>query len=115
MTNSTTPAASRPPVWQTEPCPPWCETSQHTDDQAPEDRFHYSVEQTVPLRHEKAVKMVDGTWQLDVLKLFLSLEYRGGETVFELCHGDVPVATLALDEVEQVAEKMAALVREARR
>ncbi len=80
MTNPTTPAAPRRPVWAAEPCPSWCETSFHTDNQAPSDRFHYSAEDTVPLRHEKAVETVGGTWHLDVLKLFLSLEYRGGET-----------------------------------
>ncbi len=113
MTNSTTPAPGRPAIWQTEPCPPWCERWMHTDNQHPDDRCHYGPERQVTLRHEKALEYAD-QWDLDYLKAFLCAEHTSSTTRIELCRNDLAGTTLALDEAELLAVHLLSLVRIAR-
>ncbi len=113
MTNPTTPEAPRPALWQHEPCPPWCERV-HADDDEPDARTHYGPEHDIPLRHERAVRHFGGGWYLETLKVYLMRGYRDAETLAHVGRGECIGMVLGLDELEQAANEMLALVREAR-
>lgn len=80
-------------------CAPWCRdgsghaTALHLDDQACVGEEH-----TVELSTEPLVRLAGASTQLQTLEAYLLRERHARNSSIELSKGDIPIASLRLDE-----------------
>jgi hypothetical protein len=99
-----------------EPCPTWCAGDlDHDDSTSPDDRNHWSPTHSVDLvTMEPVVDGYPNRWAPERVNLSLEQRYREREPRVLLGKGDETIIEATLDEAEQAAFVLLALVREAR-
>lgn len=106
----------RKPYWLTEPCPAWCD-QRHFDRDMPGQRHHFGRERLLPLTQEPALPgSVDRPNVFRAPDLFTGLvqHHRETEPVVRLAYSENFEMRLTLDEVEQLAADLTALIADAR-
>lgn len=101
------------PVWQTEPCPPWCGVKHDARDMY-EDRIHDGENRELVVALENAWRDRADESQPEVLRLLLEQHYRAAAPYAVLMKGDGggdDSIRMTLDETVELAEALRKLAR----
>jgi hypothetical protein len=103
------------PSWQTEPCPPWCSWSPHTEGELPADRHHTNVTLQRPLSLEDPIQIESGVWEPEYLAAYLWQHVSAAEPIIRINKGESDEGFhLTLDEAQDVATFLEDLVTQGR-
>ena len=80
-------------------CAPWCRDGMgHTTALERDDQACISDEHTVELTGEPHVRLAGASTQLETLEVYLLREPDAQSSTIEFSKGDIPIASLRLDE-----------------
>jgi Domain of unknown function (DUF6907) len=80
-------------------CAPWCrDGSGHTTALHPDDQACISDEHTVELSTEPHVRLAGASTQMETLEMYLLRERDAQSASIEISKGDIPIASMKLDE-----------------
>src|SRR6478735_2170176 len=84
-------------------CARWCRDGKgHTDALDPDDQACISDEQTVELTTEPHVRLAGASTQLETLEVYLLREPDARSSTVEVSKGDIPIASLTLNEAAEL-------------
>lgn len=96
-------------------CAPWCRDGNgHTNALQPDDQACISEEHTVELSTEPLVRLAGASTQLETLEAYLLREPDTLSSSIELSKGDIPVASLKLDEALELGRILTGMALAAR-
>ena len=96
-------------------CAPWCrDGSGHIDALDPDDQACISEEHAVKLATEPLMRLAGANTQLGTLEAYLLRERDARSTTIELSKGDIPVASLRLDEALELGRILTGMALAAR-
>ena len=96
-------------------CTPWCrDGSGHTNALHPDDQACISDEHTVELTTEPHVRLAGASTILETLEMYLLREHDARSTTVEVSKGDIPVASLRLDEALELGRILTGMALAAR-
>ncbi len=98
-------------VWQTEPCPTWCNID-HSDRDFDEDRQHMGPTIDLPMRLAPAVEMAGGRWEIATWKVYLRQPHDGGPVRVHMYNDDKALMQVDLcpDEAQVLAQVLQLLL-----
>ena len=96
-------------------CAPWCRDGNgHTNALQADDQACISEEHTVELSTEPLVRLAGASTQLATLETYLLRERDAVNSSIELSKGDIPVASLRLDEAIELGRILTGMALAAR-
>ena len=96
-------------------CTPWCrEGMGHTRALHPDDQACISDEHTVELTTEPHVRLAGVSTHLATLEMYLLREHDSRNTTIEVSKGDIPIASLRLDEALELGHILTGMALAAR-
>ena len=96
-------------------CAPWCrDGSGHTAALDPHDQACIGDEHSVELTTEPRVRLAGASTQLETLEVYLLRERDARSSTIEVSKGDVPIASLRLDEALELGRILTGMALAAR-
>ena len=96
-------------------CAPWCRDGKgHTAALERDDQACISDEHTVELTTEPRVRLAGASTQLETLEAYLLREHDPRRTTIEISKGDIPIASLRLNEALELGRILTGMALAAR-